>query len=72
MKKYLAVTSFILVLLSFNCTKSNKKQSSPSESIQDSARYLPKKYVELKHPEWSKNATIYEVNVRQYSQEGHF
>ena len=30
------------------------------------------KYVEIEHPEWSKNATIYEVNVRQYTKEGTF
>ncbi len=35
-------------------------------------RYLPKPFVELKHPEWSKNATIYEVNIRQYTPEGTF
>ena len=35
-------------------------------------RYLPKKYMELKHPEWSKNATIYEVNIRQFTPEGTF
>lgn len=35
-------------------------------------RYQPKEYVELKHPEWSKNATIYEVNIRQYTKEGTF
>ena len=35
-------------------------------------RYMPKNYVELKHPEWSRNATIYEVNVRQYTPEGTF
>ncbi len=34
--------------------------------------YQPKKYVELKHPDWSKNATIYEVNLRQYTSEGTF
>lgn len=34
--------------------------------------YAPKPYVELTHPEWSKNATIYEVNVRQYTPEGTF
>ena len=27
-------------------------------------RYQPKEYVEITHPEWSKNATIYEVNIR--------
>ena len=33
---------------------------------------MPQNYVELKHPEWSKNATIYEVNIRQYTPEGTF
>lgn len=35
-------------------------------------RYQPKEYVQIKHPEWSKNATIYEVNLRQYTIEGTF
>jgi glycosidase len=35
-------------------------------------RYQPKSYVQLKHPEWSRNATICEVNVRQYTPEGTF
>jgi glycosidase len=34
--------------------------------------YQPKPYVEIEHPQWSKNATIYEVNVRQYTKEGTF
>ncbi|MCJ8153011.1 alpha-amylase family glycosyl hydrolase [Chryseobacterium sp. SSA4.19] len=34
--------------------------------------YLPKKYVELTTPEWVKNATIYELNIRQFSEEGSF
>jgi glycosidase len=36
------------------------------------AQYEPKEYVELHHPEWTKNATIYEVNIRQYTQAGTF
>ncbi len=35
-------------------------------------RYQPKEYVEITHPEWTKNATIYEVNIRQYTPEGTF
>ncbi|WP_228410799.1 alpha-amylase family glycosyl hydrolase [Chryseobacterium taklimakanense] len=35
-------------------------------------RYQPKKYVEIQNPEWVKNATIYELNIRQFSQEGTF
>jgi glycosidase len=34
--------------------------------------YQPKPYVEVAHPEWSKKATIYEVNIRQYTEEGTF
>ncbi len=28
--------------------------------------------VKLKHPEWSKDAVIYQINTRQYSEEGNF
>lgn len=50
-----------------------QKQNTPEAKSQTvDSRYLPKPYVELKHPEWSKNATIYEVNIRQYTPEGTF
>jgi len=52
------------VLISCNADKSTKDSSADP--------YTPKSYVELKHPEWSKNATIYEVNVRQFTPEGTF
>lgn len=52
-------------------TKPEKHNRVSSDSTVDE-RYLPKPYVELKHPEWSKNATIYEVNLRQYTPEGTF
>lgn len=48
------------------------QQSSDNKTTQTGDRYTPKDYVELKHPEWSKNATIYEVNVRQFTKEGTF
>lgn len=34
--------------------------------------YTPQQYVQIKHPHWCKNATIYEVNIRQYTKEGTF
>lgn len=34
--------------------------------------YQPQDYVKITHPEWSKNATIYQLNTRQFSQEGTF
>lgn len=48
------------------------QRSSDNKTAQTGDRYTPKDYVELKHPEWSKNATIYEVNVRQFTKEGTF
>ena len=39
---------------------------------QTDQRYQPKKYVEIQNPEWVKNATIYELNIRQFSPEGTF
>jgi cyclomaltodextrinase len=33
---------------------------------------MPKQSTSLKHPEWCKNATIYEVSIRHYTEEGTF
>lgn len=39
---------------------------------QETTSYNPLPYVKLNHPEWSKNTTIYEVNIRQYTPQGTF
>ncbi len=55
-----------LILCVFTaCHTQPEKKTSPDP-------YAPKRYVELKHPEWSRNATIYEVNIRQFTPEGDF
>ena len=59
---------FFLTLLS-GCTK-NPDTASPSAS--QANPYQPIPYVKLKHPEWSKNAIIYQINTRQFTQEGTF
>ncbi|ALT00469.1 alpha-amylase family glycosyl hydrolase [Lacimicrobium alkaliphilum] len=41
-------------------------------SQQATSPYEPKPYVKLTNPEWSKNAAIYEMNVRHYTPEGTF
>ena len=40
--------------------------------MQSTNHYQPYPYVRLKHPEWSKNATIYQINTRQFTPEGTF
>lgn len=37
-----------------------------------STGWAPKPFVTLTNPEWSKNATLYELNTRQFTQEGTF
>jgi glycosidase len=34
--------------------------------------YQPQPYVKLSHPDWAKNATIYQINTRQFTAEGTF
>ena len=46
----------MLVFFGQNCSKSESKGN--------------EKAAEVTHPEWSKNANIYEVNIRQYTPEG--
>jgi glycosidase len=70
MRKYVFVFFAIPVFFATSCN-SNKIENSITATT-DSSRYQPKKQVELKHPEWSKNATIYEVNIRQFTPEGNF
>lgn len=62
--------SFVLLLVLLTGCKEGKPRKESDTSTEN--RYLPKKYVALKHPDWSKSATIYEVNIRQYSSEGTF
>ena len=64
MKTTLKIGLLLLFAMTIGCNTSNKKD--------DSSRYQPKEFVEVQHPEWSKNATIYEVNVRQFTKEGTF
>lgn len=34
--------------------------------------HVPRPYIEITHPGWSKNATIYQLNTRQFTSEGTF
>ena len=49
-----------------------KKPIEQTENPLNSKTFQPMLYVKLTHPEWSKNTTINEVNLRKYSQEGTF
>lgn len=57
---------FVTLLISFGILFSSFRYFFP--------RYQPKSRPETQviHPEWAKNAVIYEVNIRQYSSQGTF
>jgi len=66
MKKHtISVVAVSLLILAFSC-QSEQRQSVSDRGARETASLA------LVHPEWSKNATIYEVNVRQYTAEGTF
>lgn len=72
MNKIINAIGLFLFLLSFAACKNPQNEKNIDTATTDSSRYIPKNYVEIKHPEWSKNATIYEVNIRQFTPEGNF
>ncbi len=63
----------LLLLLGLTaCSQQSTSQKSQISEQPSMTNYLPKPYVEIEHPAWVKNATIYEVNVRQYTPQGTF
>lgn len=56
---------FVILQLTMSCDSNGQLPPSEEESVTDSK-------VVMKAPEWSKNANIYEVNIRQYTPEGTF
>jgi len=61
------VFGIILIVLGCQNPKTEQKEIAPQSN-----EFTPKTYVKISHPEWSKNATIYQLNTRQFSQEGTF
>jgi glycosidase len=60
----------LLVALQISCTMTRESAVSPAANQPNP--YQPKPYVKIKHPDWSKNATIYQINTRQFTPEGTF
>lgn len=59
------------------CAQTREEPVAPAQSqtlTQSAAAssYRPTPYVKLKHPEWAKNAVIYQINTRQFTREGTF
>lgn len=60
--RILFISSFIFMAA---CASSKKTTQAGSENP-----YASKPFVEIEHPEWTRNAVIYELNIRQMTEEG--
>lgn len=67
MKPFLFVTALSLGIATISCNLNNAPDHTASANEVGHAETRV-----LRHPDWSKNATIYEVNVRQHTPEGTF
>lgn len=63
MKQYVSIVILIILL---GC-ENNKQPMEVASNL-----YQPETYIKINHPEWTKNATIYQLNTRQFSTEGTF
>lgn len=68
-KLKIIIRSILFSSLVYGCLDMKDQKSEETEIPNP---YEPKSYVQLEHPKWSINATIYEVNIRQYTPEGTF
>src|SRR5215472_13349747 len=57
-----------VLILFTGCTQ--KPGPAANQTRNDLARYQPVPYVKITHPDWSKNASIYQINTRQFTPEG--
>src|SRR5215469_2510402 len=58
----------VLLILFIGCTQKPEPAAKPAANERE--RYQPVAYVKIIHPDWSKNASIYQINTRQFTPEG--
>ncbi|MGH6611884.1 MAG: alpha-amylase family glycosyl hydrolase, partial [Burkholderiaceae bacterium] len=60
-----SLSAFVALLSVLACV-------APSASAAESTRdpYAPSPYIQIRHPEWTRDAVIYQLNTRQFTREG--
>lgn len=71
-RSFSAIIIACLSMITFACKNDASNSKNASATDTNITSYKPREYVQLKHPEWTKNTNLYEVNIRQYSPEGTF
>ena len=62
------IVSLVLTATVLACAAHAAAPAEPAAA--ELERYRPAPYVRVQHPEWAKNATLYQINLRQFTPEG--
>jgi glycosidase len=46
--------------------------SEQTDETDPMAAYQPQEYIQIEHPDWTKNASLYQINTRHFTKEGTF
>ncbi len=65
------LTGTMAALLLAACTTAPQISGVPP-SPTTASRFEPQPYVQLRHPDWAKDAVLYQINTRQFTPEGTF
>ncbi len=65
MKHFLSFA--LAALVAFGSVRAETTGKTVDDDLQ---RYHPAPYVQVQHPDWTKNAVLYQVNLRQFTPEG--
>jgi len=73
MFKYLAIASALLGITACNSGAKSDAQTSAltAAPIEKTNPHTPKPYIKIDHPEWARNAVIYQINTRQFTKMAH-
>lgn len=68
------ILSVIMIAAAMIFTSCGQPQTQTEKAVENTVSnpYKPIPYVKIKHPEWAKNAVIYQINTRQFTPEGTF
>ena len=71
--KSLITLMFLGIVLAACASFDDGEVVSPASALADTtAKFQPQPYVKVDHPDWADDAIIYQINTRQFTEEGTF
>ena len=70
--KCFSIVFALAALVSCAAEETSASLEGTEANLGEKVDYSPEPYVQIEHPEWSKDAVLYQLNTRQFTQEGTF